>query len=71
MDGLQNASIPDRPDFRYETLFADSNIFDFKDDIGNRVVTSPGFGPSMPQVGITKLHSEGVALIQEYIDSLE
>ncbi len=68
--GQQDSSIPDRPDLRYETTFDDSNIFDFKDDIRNRVGTSPGFGPSMPQVGITQLHTEGVALIQEYIDSL-
>lgn len=69
--GLQDSNIPDRPDFRYETAFDESNIFEFKDDIRNRVATSPGFGPSMPQVGITQLHTEGVALIHEYMDSLE
>ncbi len=69
--GLQDSNIPDRPDLRYEVAYGDSNIFEFKDDIRNRVGTNPGFGPSMPQVGITQLHTEGVALIQEYIDSLE
>ncbi|MDT7827742.1 hypothetical protein RQM65_03565 [Pricia sp. S334] len=69
--GLQDSNMPDRPDLRYEVPYADSNIFEFKDDIKNRVATSPGFGPSMPQVGISELHSEGVNLIHMYIDSLE
>jgi len=34
------------------------------------VETSPAFGPSMPLIGITQLHTEGVDLIHEYIDSL-
>lgn len=70
-DEMQDANIGVRPDLRYETAFADSNIFEFKDDIRNRVETSPGFGPSMPLIGRTQLHTEGMALIQEYIDSLE
>lgn len=69
--GNHDTNMGERPDFRYETSFAESNIFHFKDDIGNRVETDPGFGPSMPQIGRTQLHTEGVALIQEYIDSLE
>ncbi len=59
-----------RPDFRYETTFDDSNINGFKADIRSRVNTSPAFGPSMPLVGITQIHTEGVQLIQDYIDSL-
>ncbi|MGB6152227.1 MAG: hypothetical protein WBG48_09560 [Pricia sp.] len=69
--GMQDASIGVRPDLRWETSYDDSNIFEFKADIRNRVETSPGFGPSMPLIGRTQLHAEGVALIQEYIDSLE
>lgn len=69
--GLQDAGIGVRPDLRYETSYEDSNIFEFKADIRNRVETSPGFGPSMPLIGRNQLHTEGVALIQEYIDSLE
>jgi uncharacterized repeat protein (TIGR03806 family) len=68
--GLHDANIGSRPDFRYETSFADSNIDPFKIDIRNRVNTSPAFGPSMPLVGVTILHTEGVQLIQDYIDSL-
>ena len=69
--GEQDSNIGLRPDFRYETSYEDSNIFEFKADIRNRVETLPGFGPSMPQIGRTQLHTEGVALIQAYIDSLE
>lgn len=70
--GQHDASIADRPDFRYEIPFEASHIADFKEDIKNRVGTAPGFGTySMPQLGTNQLHSEGVALIQAYIDSLE
>ena len=69
--GLQDANVGVRPDFRYEVSYEDSNIFEFKADIRNRVETSPGFGPSMPLIGRNQLHTEGVALIQEYIDSLD
>jgi len=68
--GLHNSNVTDRPDFRYETAFEDSNIFETRLDIRSRVETSPGFGPSMPLVGITQLHTEGVDLIHQYIDSL-
>lgn len=69
--GLRSSNVPDRPDLRYETTFEDSKIFDYRLDIRSRVETSPGFGPSMPLVGVTQLHSEGVDLIHEYIDSLQ
>lgn len=68
--GFHDANISVRPDFRYETSFVNSNIDPFKVDIRNRVNTSPAFGPSMPLVGVTILHTEGVELIQDYIDSL-
>lgn len=69
--GMQDSSFGVRPDFRYETTFAESRIFEFKDDIRNRVETSPEVGTSMPLIGRTQLHTEGVALIQEYMDALE
>ncbi|VAW12402.1 GTP-binding protein EngA [hydrothermal vent metagenome] len=68
--GLHDSNMMIRPDFRYETTYNDSNIDSFKVDIKNRVNISPAFGPSMPLVGITELHVEGVQLIQDYIDSL-
>ncbi|WP_276167753.1 hypothetical protein [Zobellia alginiliquefaciens] len=68
--GYHNSNQGVRPDFRYETLYADSNVEDFKADIRLRVETDPAYGPSMPLVGITELHTEGVALIQAYIDTL-
>ena len=68
--GLHDANIGVRPDLRFETSFTNSNIGTFKSDIRNRVGTSPAFGTSMPLVGISVLHDEGVQLIQDYIDSL-
>ena len=69
--GYHNSNQGVRPDFRYETSYADSNVEDFKADIRLRVETDPAYGPSMPLVGITQLHTEGVDLIQAYIDSLD
>jgi len=68
--GLHDSNFGVRPDLRYETSFTDSNIATYKADIRNRVGTSPAFGTSMPLVGISVLHDEGVQLIQDYIDSL-
>jgi len=67
---LHNSNEGVRPDFRYETLYANSNVEEFKADIRARVETDPAYGPSMPLIGITELHTEGVDLIQAYIDSL-
>lgn len=56
-------------DLRYETSFDDSNIynqrFSIQARIGNYV---PGF--SMPFIGTTMLHDDGVDLIQDYLDTL-
>ncbi|MFS4493754.1 hypothetical protein [Maribacter sp. 2308TA10-17] len=68
--GFHDSSIGVRPDLRYETSFPDSNIEPFKADIRNRVNTDPAFGPSMPLIGVTIKHTEGVQLIHDYIDSL-
>ena len=68
--GLHNSNNEGRPDFRYETALTETLIVEFKDDIISRVETSPAYGPSMPLIGITELHDEGVDLIHEYMDSL-
>jgi len=54
----------------YETAFDDTFIFQQRFSIQNRVSTySEGF--SMPFIGTTILHDEGVDLMLEYINSLE
>ena len=53
----------------YETSLADSKIAERKSSISSRINTYvPGF--SMPYKGTTIIHTEGVALIQEYLDTL-
>ena len=53
----------------YETSLTDSKIIERKNSISTRINTfSPGF--SMPFTGTTILHTEGVALIQSYLDTL-
>ncbi len=69
--GFHDSNVGTRPDLRYETDYAASNIDPFKADLRNRVNTDPAFGPSMPLVGITVLHTEGVQLMHDYIDSLD
>ncbi len=68
--GFHDASGGVRPDFRYETPFANTNIESFKTDIVNRINTDPAFGPSMPLVGVSVIHQEGVTLIEDYINTL-
>lgn len=56
-------------DLDYETPFANSNIYERRNSIMNRVSTYlEGF--SMPFIGTTILHDEGVDLIQDYLDTL-
>lgn len=56
-------------DLAFETDFDDTNIFQRRFSISNRMATySPGI--SMPFIGTTMIHSEGFDLIQEYLDSL-
>lgn len=69
--GYHDSNVTGRPDMRYETPLAESLMIEFKEDIKSRVNTLPAYGPSMPLIGITELHSEGVDLILEYMDSLE
>ncbi len=53
----------------FETDFDDTNIFQRRFSISNRMATySPGI--SMPFIGTTMIHTEGYDLIQEYLDSL-
>jgi len=53
----------------FETNFNDTNIFERRFSISNRMATySPGI--SMPFIGTTMIHTEGYDLIQEYLDSL-
>lgn len=53
----------------YETSFLDSNILNRKNSIINRISTySAGF--SMPFIGTTILHDDGVDLILAYLDTL-
>src|SRR5690606_12521634 len=57
-------------DFRYETRFDDTFIFDFKESIFARMSSYfvPEYG--MPLIGTTVLHEEGFALINAYINTL-
>lgn len=53
----------------YETSLEDSKIVQRKNSISSRINAHiPGF--SMPYIGTTIIHTEGVALIQEYLDTL-
>jgi len=56
-------------DMRLETVFDDTNIFQRRFSIAGRMSNySPG--TSMPLIGTTMVHSEGYALIQEFLDTL-
>ena len=68
--GSYNISYGDAFELRYETSFEDSNIFETRVAIQNRMNS---FIPSyvMPFLGTTVLHDEGVALVNAYIDSLD
>nr|WP_321225226.1 fibronectin type III domain-containing protein [uncultured Psychroserpens sp.] len=54
----------------YETTFIDSNILERKNSIIFRVSSSFQPGLTMPWIGTTVLHDEGVELILDYLDSL-
>ncbi|WP_298898025.1 fibronectin type III domain-containing protein [uncultured Psychroserpens sp.] len=54
----------------YERAFADSNIQSRRNSIINRV-SNYNQGFSMPLNGTTMVHDEGIALILEYLDTLE
>ena len=54
----------------FETLFENTNILQRKNSINARI-SSFQTGFSMPFIGTTILHDEGVALIQLYLDNLD
>ena len=56
-------------DFRYETRFSDTNIYDVRYSIFTRMNSNVD-DYSMPLIGTTIIHQEGVDLIDQYIDSL-
>jgi len=57
-------------DLAFETDFNDTNIFQRRFSISNRMGNySPG--TSMPFIGTTMIHTQGYDLIQEYLDSLD
>ena len=56
-------------DFSFETAIDGTNILTSADDIRIRVTTNIPLW-SMPYIGTTILHEEGVALIEEYLDTL-
>jgi len=56
-------------DFRYETRFDDTNIFEHRFSIPTRTQTLiPNY--SMPLIGTTITHPEGYTLIQDYLNTL-
>lgn len=54
----------------YETSFTNSNILDRKNSIINRVSSDFQVGLTMPWIGTTILHNEGVDLMLEYLNTL-
>lgn len=53
----------------FSTPFSETNIVERKQSISFRISeNNPGF--SMPFIGTTLLHEEGISLIQEFLDSL-
>ena len=68
--GSYNLNFGDMFEFRFETSFENSNIYDSRVEIQNRINTQiPSY--FMPLIGATVIHTEGVELINAYIDSLE
>ncbi len=68
--GSYNVSFGDNFNFTYETSFEDSNIFEERTQIRDRMSTKiPGY--FMPLIGTSLKHDEGISLMNEYIDSLE
>ncbi|MCW5517233.1 hypothetical protein [Muriicola sp. Z0-33] len=68
--GSYNLSFGDDFEFRYESSFEDTNIFETRVAIQGRMTTQIS-GYFMPLIGTTVIHAEGVELIEEYISSLE
>ncbi|MEO9894499.1 hypothetical protein [Aurantibacter sp.] len=68
--GFNGNPVVETIDFRFETPFASTNISDKKVDIIERI--NSGFpNYAMPYTGTTMKHTEGVALIEDYINSFD
>lgn len=68
--GSYNESFGDNFQFTYETSFEDSNIYEERVQIRDRMNTQIS-GYFMPLIGTSLKHDEGIALINAYMDSLE
>lgn len=68
--GSYNLSYGDKFDLRYETSFAESKIYEERVAIQDRMNTQIS-NYFMPLIGTTVIHTEGVALIDAYIESLD
>ncbi len=68
--GFWNLSFGDSFELRYETPFDDTNIYPRRNIIVSRM-QSEIEGYAMPFIGTSLIHSEGVALIEEYVESLD
>ncbi|GLU44887.1 hypothetical protein [Allomuricauda sp. NBRC 101325] len=67
--GAYNVNYGGQFDFTYETSFEDSKINDVKTAIISRMNSQiPGY--FMPLLGTTVFHTEGIELIEAYIDTL-
>lgn len=68
--GSYNQSFGDEFQFTYETGFEESNIFNVRTQIKDRMNTQIS-GYFMPLIGVGLKHDEGIALINAYVDSLD
>ncbi len=68
--GSYNVNFGDKFDLRYETSFAESKIYEERVAIQDRMNTQIS-NYFMPLIGTTVIHTEGVAMINQYIDSLD
>lgn len=68
--GSYNQTFGDGFQFTYETPFEESNIYEKRTQIRDRMdIQIPGY--FMPLIGTSLKHTEGIELINAYLDSLE
>lgn len=67
--GSYNENFGDNFQFTYETPFVDSNIYEVRTQIKDRMNTQIS-GYFMPLIGTSLKHDEGIALINAYVDFL-
>jgi uncharacterized repeat protein (TIGR03806 family) len=68
--GFYNLQFGDDFDLRFEIPFDNTNIFENRLDILSRMGSNID-GYSMPFIGTSLIHDEGLALIVEYIESMD